>query len=170
MDSEVGKPAPVDIQSVTNEVIASEQDKTVETMHNNRKIVLDFIFMPRKGYINIYGRDITEQRHAEEEVHALQEFSQAIIDALSSHLCVLDENGFIISVNRAWRKFAEDNPPIPQNYGIGTNYLAVCEAASSSDADAFIVARDLHAVLAGEKMKHILNILAILQPKSFGFI
>ncbi|MFN8401891.1 MAG: PAS domain S-box protein [Anaerolineales bacterium] len=148
---EVGKPAPVDIQSVTNEVIASEQDKTVETMHNNRKIVLDFIFMPRKGYINIYGRDITEQRHAEEEVHALQEFSQAIIDALSSHLCVLDENGFIISVNRAWRKFAEDNPPIPQNYGIGTNYLAVCEAASSSDADAFIVARDLHAVLAGEK-------------------
>ncbi|HNE06267.1 MAG TPA: PAS domain S-box protein, partial [Anaerolineales bacterium] len=149
---EIGRPAPVEIQNIANVVIASERDKTIETIHNNRMVVLDFIFLPQKGYINIYGRDITEQRHAEEEVHALQEFSQATIDALSGHLCVLDERGVIISVNEAWRKFAEDNPPIPLNYGIGENYLMICENAKGDyENDARIVAHELRAVLEGKK-------------------
>lgn len=149
---EIGKQAPAIIQKVAAEVVETEIDKTIDTTHNGRVVTLNFILLRQKGYINIYGRDITEQRYAEKEVHALQEFSQAIIDALSSHLCVLDERGVIISVNQAWRKFAEENPPIPLNYGIGENYLTICENAKGDyENDALVVARELRAVLEGQK-------------------
>ena len=45
------------------------------------------------------------------------------------HLAVLDEDGIIISVNEAWRKFAEANGLSWDDYGVGRSYLKVCEFA-----------------------------------------
>jgi PAS domain S-box-containing protein len=95
-------------------------------------------------------RDITKRKQAEEKVRALQQFSAATLDALSAHLCVLDENGFIISVNQAWREFADTNPPCPAGHFIGTNYLAVCDDARGKDAEgASEVAQGIRAVMSG---------------------
>ena len=78
-------------------------------------------------------------------------FADAVIDALSSNLCVIDENGVIVTVNRAWRDFVTDNPPVSANAGIGSNYLRICEAAvgpGSEEARAF--AAGIRSVLDGE--------------------
>lgn len=96
-------------------------------------------------------RDITERKWAEEQRQAAERFAQATIDALAEHLCVLDEAGTILAVNRAWRDFAEANPPIPVNYAVGVNYLTVCDQASGPNAvEAAPFAAGIRAVMRGE--------------------
>ncbi|MCI5159324.1 MAG: PAS domain S-box protein, partial [Candidatus Electrothrix sp. AUS1_2] len=94
--------------------------------------------------------DITERKRTVEELReavgqreAAEHFARGIIDALSAHLCVLDENGVILTVNRAWRDFADANPPIPPNYAVGSNYLKHCAGDK--------VEGQLRAVLTGEQ-------------------
>jgi signal transduction histidine kinase len=74
-----------------------------------------------------------------------ERFSQATINALAAHLCVLDENGLILTVNQAWRDFVEANPPVPADYGLGANYLQVCDSVWAA---AF--AAGLRAVMRGD--------------------
>jgi signal transduction histidine kinase len=59
----------------------------------------------------------------------------ATLDALEHHLCVLDANGCILMVNRAWRRFAEANLSNPASACEGADYLAVCDSASGQDAE-----------------------------------
>lgn len=78
-------------------------------------------------------------------------FTQATLDALPDHVCVLDEHGVILAVNQAWRDFARANPPLPIHYLEGDNYLEVCDRASGPDAaDAVAFAAGIRAVLHGE--------------------
>ncbi len=60
------------------------------------------------GHVGL-SADITERRQMDQALRGSREFAQSTIDALSSHLCVLDEAGTIIAVNQAWREFAESN-------------------------------------------------------------
>lgn len=76
-------------------------------------------------------------------------FAFAIIDSLTAHIAVLDENGIIIAVNQAWRKFAEANPPVGTKVCEGACYLAVCEAAEGEDRDqALACLEGIRAVMA----------------------
>lgn len=78
------------------------------------------------------------------------EFVQSALDALSAHVALLDDNGEIIGINKAWRRFADLNRYNDPNYGIGTNYLAVCDSSAQLNApDARIVAQGIREVIAG---------------------
>ena len=58
-------------------------------------------------------------------------------------------------VNRKWREFADANPPAPENYSVGANYLAVCTAAiDDSCEDARLFTEGLRAVLSGESISY----------------
>jgi diguanylate cyclase (GGDEF)-like protein len=77
-------------------------------------------------------------------------FAAAIIDALSSNICVIDKDGVIVTVNRAWRNFAEENPPRSRRTGLGTNYLEVCRVASGPGSEgAMQFASGVESVLNG---------------------
>jgi len=92
--------------------------------------------------------DISERKQAEEALRQSERFAHAIIDALPAHLCVLDETGVIVTVNRAWRLFAEANPPIPANYGVGVNYLDICYRAAGVDvSEAVLFAGGIRQVM-----------------------
>ncbi|MHA3773753.1 PAS domain-containing hybrid sensor histidine kinase/response regulator [Verrucomicrobiota bacterium sgz303538] len=65
-----------------------------------------------------------------------------------SHICILDETGNILRVNRAWRDFADANPPLRTNVCEGANYLAVCDAARN-EPTAYAVATALRSLIAG---------------------
>ena len=102
-------------------------------------------------YYEGFVTDITEHKQAYEKLHEAEQFMRTTINALPAHICVLDENGVILSVNQAWHNFAANNPPAPPNDGVGMNYLAVCDAAcgpcSSGAAD---FAAGLRRILLGE--------------------
>jgi len=73
-------------------------------------------------------RDITERKRHESEAQASGQFLASSIDALTAHIAVLDEDGSILMVNQAWRRFAAGNAYAHGDGGVGANYLAVCEA------------------------------------------
>lgn len=97
-------------------------------------------------------RDITWRKQVERKLTEERQFSQAVIDALSSHLCVLDENGVVIAVNQAWKDFADANPPVVNNYGIGVNYLATCDQTTGAEAEeAKLFSEGLRSIMHGER-------------------
>jgi two-component system, chemotaxis family, CheB/CheR fusion protein len=65
------------------------------------------------------------------DVTALHELSrlQSVMDALDEHIAVLNSEGVITQVNKAWERFAIDNgDPQMLHTGPGTNYLAACKS------------------------------------------
>jgi PAS domain S-box-containing protein len=93
--------------------------------------------------------DISGIRQANEAVHQAEEFSRATLDSLAANICVLDERGVILAVNRGWRDFAAANPPVPENCAMGSNYLEVCEATTGPEQD------DVRKITAG--IRSVLN-------------
>lgn len=63
-------------------------------------------------------------------------FVKAALDGLTAHVAILDETGAIIHVNKAWQQFADVNGFSDPLYGIGTNYLVICERANTPDSKA----------------------------------
>jgi len=81
--------------------------------------------------------EMTERTQMERALAASDVFAHATIDALSAHMCVCDRTGTILTVNQAWRDFFDttDAEQAHLTYGIGNNYLEICESASGPKAD-----------------------------------
>lgn len=94
-----------------------------------------------------------------DDIHAEAEhFVQSALDALSAHIAILNDSGTIIGVNAAWRRFADENNFNDSTYGIGTNYLAVCDrAAERKSADAPQVAKGIREVITRRRDEYSLE-------------
>jgi DNA-binding CsgD family transcriptional regulator len=79
------------------------------------------------------------------------ELSRTVLNSLSAHIAILDENGVILETNKAWQTFAVKSG-IPETHEHrGVNYLEICDATTGSEAaDAAQVARGIRAVIGGE--------------------
>jgi diguanylate cyclase (GGDEF)-like protein/PAS domain S-box-containing protein len=74
----------------------------------------------------------------------------AILDALPAHIAVLDNHGFIIAVNAAWRRFAGANSYLTPDCGMGLDYIALCDDARGEGSSiAREVAQGIRSVLTG---------------------
>ena len=103
------------------------------------------------GIVGI-GRNFTPQKQIEAALREMARFTQSTVDALSAHIAILDEDGTIIAVNRAWRQFAADNHPDPERVCEGANYLSVCDTASGPSSEgAAQMAEALRAIIRGEQ-------------------
>ncbi|MBE0546997.1 MAG: response regulator [Rubrivivax sp.] len=98
------------------------------------------------------GRTSLLQR-AQEQLRDVEARKQAaLLDALPVHIALLDAQGVIVSVNDAWRRFAEANDWHDAEYGVGQSYAEVCDRAGGAGAEeAAQVAAGVRAVLAGER-------------------
>ena len=86
-----------------------------------------------------------------EEIQRDEQFWQAVWDGLSSHIAILDDQGVIVAVNRAWRTFALENGLAAEQCGAGIDYPRICESATGPWAEEAIpFARGLRGVLGGE--------------------
>ena len=79
-------------------------------------------------------------------------FFQKILDSLSVHLAILNEQGVIVAVNDAWRHLGIANHYEDSNWGVGRNYLGICqEAIGTQTEDAKNAAEAIQQMLCGEK-------------------
>ncbi|HLD35527.1 MAG TPA: PAS domain S-box protein, partial [Planctomycetota bacterium] len=106
-DYRAGRPLPDEWRDKIKTAIDSKVKVEYETEISGR--VFSFLLMPipEQGYINIYGRDITERKQAEVKLRESQEFANRIIG--SSHDCikVLDLEGHLLSISEGGQKLLE---------------------------------------------------------------
>lgn len=101
----------------------------------------------------VYVVDISDQKRMALALQSSRQYLQSVLDGLQSHVCVLDGNGVIVTVNRAWRRFAQANGGASRRVLEGANYLDACERALQtalpSGAEAGLFRDRLLEVLAG---------------------
>lgn len=97
---------------------------------------------------NLFEPAVLDDRSQPDLLAEAERFVKAALDGLSAHIAILDAEGNILYVNRAWQRFADSNGFIGSNYGVGMNYLRVCD--QSSAADAAPVAQGIRQVIRGD--------------------
>ncbi len=110
------------------------------------------VYSPHPGdFIAIFD-GISERKQIENALRYSEQFARATLDSLSSHICILDENGVIIATNTAWREFGKANHSRTAVGFEGVNYLNICETAQGPGSEnAKSVAEGIRAIMKGEK-------------------
>lgn len=101
------------------------------------------------------GRLSQQMDAALAEIKVHEAFCHSVFDSRTEQVAVLDENGVIIGVNAAWRRFAIDNGmPDLLHDAVGLNYLQICGEAAGypNGSEASLVATGIQAVLNGEQL------------------
>jgi DNA-binding CsgD family transcriptional regulator len=84
------------------------------------------------------------------KLNPMNTLATTVLNSLSAHIAILDEDGVILETNKAWQRFATENDAGEDDHSIGVNYVALCEAASGPGArDAHNVARGIRQVIEG---------------------
>ena len=124
----------------------------IETLHATGQRLEDLTAGEVDAVVNRAGTPFllrTAQDHLRVSEAARQ---SAILNALPTHIALLDSQGRIIAVNGAWRRFGTANEFLALESGVGLNYLQVCDeahGASSEEAKA-VAAADMSASLSIE--------------------
>src|SRR5215472_12846125 len=84
-----------------------------------------------------------------------RDWLQAVIDALTHRVAVLDCDLSIMAVNQAWRRFAVENGAGPAEAGVGTGYLDFI--TQSPDREAAAAETTLHKILEGQQESFCLD-------------
>jgi PAS domain S-box-containing protein len=109
-------------------------------VNNNGKLVdryLSFLYQPQIGRdgkpygILFFIVDVSEQVLSRKKIEEREVFNRSVVNSLSAHLAVVNDKGYIISINEAWTSYAMQNGETSmERTGIGSNYFEVCEKAS----------------------------------------
>ncbi|NTV63751.1 MAG: PAS domain-containing protein, partial [Oscillochloris sp.] len=114
--------------------------------------------------------DITERRRHEQLLIESQLFLRSTLDALSAHIAIIDGDGLIVAVNRAWQEFARTAGYDPYRSGVGYNYLMVCDMVEGDDAPiARAVATAIRAVIAGVQPRYYLEYPCAMGKRQIWF-
>ena len=86
------------------------------------------------------------------------ELARTVLNSLSAHIAILNENGIILETNKAWQTYAAKSG-VPETFDHkGVNYLEICDATTGSEAeDAVKVAQGIRSVIKGELEEFLLD-------------
>ncbi len=98
--------------------------------------------------------DLTERHEAEKRLLAQASITQSVLDTMDANVAVIDRDGRILYVNRAWRAAGGDAAPSPMNLDVGANYFDACSAAERAGVTAAAAALvGMRQVLRGESAR-----------------
>ena len=119
-------------------ILYLENDEVADAFAGNK---LDEV-----AVISSYAATAIENARLRDALVDSEQFLLAVIDALPLNLAILDRCGSIIRVNNAWRRFADANGFTGPEHGLGSNYLEVCDRASTTSTEAKTAAEGIRAV------------------------
>lgn len=94
-------------------------------------------------------RDITDRLQAENELRESRRFLRAALDAMLTHVAILDEQGRILTVNEAWRRYAEETACPFHRCAVGADYVLACQNAGVPPTDnGPVIAQGIRDILA----------------------
>lgn len=87
-----------------------------------------------------------------------ERFAEAVLNSLSAHIAILNQDGVIIETNRTWKAFAHANAIRMRPDTLAVNYIQLCESSVGDSAEqAREVARGIRAVIAGEMDEFVID-------------
>ncbi|MFM9433556.1 PAS domain S-box-containing protein [Janthinobacterium sp. CG_23.3] len=95
----------------------------------------------RRAHAHVF--DFTERMQAKQALQAAESFARATIDAVATHICVLDRGGVVLTTNQAWRAFRAEQARLD----VGANYLHLCDSAAPDALESPQLADGIRAVL-----------------------
>ncbi len=102
--------------------------------------------------------DVTDLKKAEETVSRQDAFYKATLDGLTAHICVINEQGTIVTTNQAWDRFGNENDGIPVHCGVGSNYFFACQPpVGEQEPSATDFATGIFSVLKGTLPEYIVE-------------
>ena len=104
-ERQVGEPAPHDWCQLIGDVLDSNRNKIIEIKPGKR--IISFVFAPvaKTGYVNVYGRDVTEQKEAEQ---ALQKVHNELEKRVRERTADLNSTVSVLQEEVIQRMRAED--------------------------------------------------------------
>lgn len=81
-----------------------------------------------------------------------------VLDALATHVALLDGEGIIRHTNHSWRRFGEENGIDEEFQWVGINYIQVCQSTSGEDAATGLeVAAGIQRVIDGTSSEFVME-------------
>ena len=107
-----------------------------------------------KGLL-VIANDISQQKLNEQRIEELARFNQCVLDSLNAKVCVIDADGTLLTVNRAWTEPTEHPDATPLR--LGQNYLAAYAAAPADNTVAHQIAAGLRQIIEGQSNRFVLE-------------
>ena len=128
-------------QKLQFETIHERKDKTTYPV----EIHLEYSTLGNEPVFVATILDISERKEAES-------YTEAILSSIGSHIAVVNPEGEILTVNKAWEDFAKENTNGQiSGTGVGTNYIEVCKKSSNlGNKDAETSLQGIQGILDGE--------------------
>ena len=135
-------------EGLTAEAVTRSIRYSVETWRTRRAAEID-----KERFRALYERE----RESQAETRRLGALARSVLEALPFPQALISFDGQIIAVNQAWIGLIAEARILPENGGIGANYLTICKdrfVAEGFDGDAVVAG--IEAVLAGrtERFRH----------------
>jgi PAS domain S-box-containing protein len=116
---ELGQTAPKFWRDLVTETLTTGQSRNVDIEFGGR----DFTFLVKpvveRSHVNLYGRDITERKRAEEALREASQFNRAVISGAREGIIVYDRH-----LNyRVWNRFMEELTGMSAEKVLGENAL-----------------------------------------------
>jgi len=132
----VGQQVPPSIRQLVDEAMASGRNAELDVEAAGRTFSLVIAPMPESGYANLYGRDVTERRKAQEELRrinaeleqrveqrtaalrAASAYARTLIEASLDPLVTISPEGKITDVNKA----TEEATGVARDHLVGADF------------------------------------------------
>jgi PAS domain S-box-containing protein len=102
----------------------------------------------RIDVLDRYRKPVASESTQEDALALVQE----TLDLMPAHIAMLDRDGAIVAVNRAWKEFASNNGCLNPAVFTSTNYLELCDhVAGEGREHAARAARMIREVIAGTR-------------------
>lgn len=107
LDSPIGKQTLLSDDLIKAALIAIQDGKiqSIEIDCNGRTFLFNVVPVKFKGYVNLYGSDITSLKQAEIELRESEDRFRAMTDGTPLIMWVTDANGKLAFINRAYSQF-----------------------------------------------------------------
>jgi diguanylate cyclase (GGDEF)-like protein/PAS domain S-box-containing protein len=120
--------------------MAQQKAQAMRLGVGSRRFVARFTAAAATETVAVLFHDVTaltrrseKLRRSEQRLRQSKQQMETILNTIASHAALVDGSGRIVMVNAAWRRFAEANGFQGSRYGVGTNYLRICDVAVSEE-------------------------------------
>lgn len=98
---EPGQPAPAELRALVGQAVARQQGFEEDVQLGGRVYSVAVALFPAERYANLYGRDVTEQRSAQQAVERAKQEWERTFDSVSDLIAIVDDQHRIVRANRA---------------------------------------------------------------------